>query len=115
MNCYINELKQIKTLTLINPETNIDFIIDFMSNFGALTDGQFVFDEALDAYVCTQEIFEWWDEVIDENQALEYRIHDLIKEHGSDAVNEVTQYAGDDDLAYHAVRVHRALTEAFGE
>jgi hypothetical protein len=115
MNCYIKETKQIKTLELISAQTQCDFLADLMGNYGALNDGQFVFDAERDAYICAQETFKWWDNVIDEHQELEYRIHELIQEHGRDAVLEVIEDAGDGDLESHASRMNRALTHTFGE
>jgi len=45
---------------------------------------------------------------------LEYRILDLVREHGHDTVYDVVDAAGYADLEDHAANVNQALDEAFG-
>jgi len=114
MKIIIKETSVVETLSIIDPKSGVDYISDFIGNTGALIDGQFEWDEDRDAYVCDQETFDWWDTVVTANQSLDDRIHELVKEHGSEAVYEVIHAAGSVDLEDHAANVNQALDEAFG-
>lgn len=74
MNIFIPETAQYQRLTLVDPKTNSCFITDFIAPYGAFDDGQFTYDEERNAFICSQETFNWWDKVIDAHQSLEYRI-----------------------------------------
>lgn len=114
MKIIIKETSATETLSIIDPKSGVDYISDFISNTGALIDGQFEWDEDRDAYVCDQDTFDWWSVVVTTNQALNDRIHDLVQEHGSEKVYEVIHAAGSVDLEDHAANVNQALDEAFG-
>ena len=113
MKIIIKETSAVETLSIIDPKSGVDYISDFIGNTGALNDGQFEWDEDRDAYVCDQETFDWWDTVVTANQSLDDRIHELVEEHGSEAVYEVIRAAGSVDLEDHAANVNQALDEAF--
>lgn len=102
-----------QTLSIVDRETNVNYVRDFIGNYGGLTDGQFTYDESIDAYVCDQDTFDWWDKVISDNQQLEDRLSDLRKQHGSERVHNVIMQAGDHDLEDHAAAVNRELDETF--
>lgn len=114
MKFFIKETSTIETLSIIDPKSGVDYISDFIGNAGALSDGQFEYDEDRDAYVCSQANFDWWETVVSENQSLDNRIHELSQEHGLDAVYEIIHAAGSTDLEDHAANVNQALDEAFG-
>ena len=114
MKIIIKETQKIETLSIIDPKTGVDYIADFVGNAGALIDGQFEWNEEFDAYICDQETYDWWEEVISDNQELDNRIHELAKVHGSEAVHNAICEAGSIDLEDHAANVNRALDEAFG-
>lgn len=114
MKIIIKETSAIETLSIIDPKSGVDYIYDFVGNTGALIDGQFDWDEDRDAYICDQATFDWWDTVVTANQALDYRIYDLVQDHGSEAVCEVIHAASSVDLEDHAAKVNQALDEAFG-
>ena len=40
------------------------YIADFAGNAGALSDGQFEWNEERDAYVCDQATYDWWAAVV---------------------------------------------------
>jgi hypothetical protein len=113
MKIIIKETAEVKTLSIVDPKSGVNYISDFIGNTGALIDGQFVWDKDRDAYFCEQETFEWWDTVITANQALSDRILDLAKEHDSEAVYEVINAVGSVDLEYYALCVGQALDGAF--
>ncbi|MBE0436924.1 MAG: hypothetical protein IBX56_14100 [Methylomicrobium sp.] len=114
MNIVINETSATETLSIIDPNTGIDYIQDFIGNTGALKDGQFTYDDDQDAYLCDQETFNWWSAVVDANQTLENRIHTLVNEHGSEAVYDIINEAGNFDLEDHAANINQVLDDAFG-
>lgn len=114
MNIIIKETGKEKSLSIIDPRTGVDFIQDFIGNHGALIDGQFVFDEDRDAWVCDQETYDWWVKVVNDNQALNDRIYELENELGSETVQNVVQGSDATDLEDHAAAVNQSLDEAFG-
>jgi len=114
MNIIIKETNAPETLSIIDPKTGVDYITDFIGNTGAL-DRDFEWDDDRGAYVCSQETYDWWEQVVSDNQALEDRIHTLAQEHGLDAVYEAIADAGYVDLEDHAVNVAQVLDEVFGQ
>lgn len=114
MKIIIKETSAVETLSIIDPKSGVDYILDFIGNTGALIDDRFEWDEERDAHVCDQETFDWWDTVVTANQSLDDRIRELVKEHGSEAVYEVIHAAGSVDLEEHAANVNQALDEHFG-
>lgn len=114
MKVIIKETNKEETLEFIDPRTGIDWVTDFIGNYGALDDGQFEWDEELDAYLCDQETFDWWEKVVTDNEDLEDRIVCLTSIHG-DQVYAVLNDAGNVDLEDHARLMNTALDEAFGD
>ena len=122
MNIIIEKTCENKTLSIIDPDSGVDYIADFIGNHGALSDGQFTWDDERGAYVCDQDTFDWWDAVVKANQALDDRIHDLVQEHGVEKVYEVANEAGGigcfttpSSVVFEvAANVNQALDEAFG-
>jgi hypothetical protein len=113
MKVMIRETGKIETLSFIDPRSKTDFITDFIGNQGALDDGQFTYDEDKDAYVCSQENFEWWQKVAADHQAMEERIKELTDEYGHDRVYAVVEQAGQYDLEDMPAAIIAALDEVF--
>ncbi|EKO3667240.1 hypothetical protein M3891_003016 [Vibrio metschnikovii] len=86
MNIIIKETLANETLSIIDAKTGVDYIADFIGNQGALSDGQFIWNDEKDAFECAQDTFDWWNKVVAEHQALNYRIQQLAEEHGQEAV-----------------------------
>ena len=114
MKIIIKETSAIGALSIIEPKTGLEYIIDYIANSGALIDGQFEWDEDREAYVCDQATYDWWTAVVADNQALANRIYALEQEHGVDAVWDVIGGVGAVDLGDHAEAVNNALNDAFG-
>lgn len=110
----IRESGVTETLSIIDPASGVDYIADFVCCTDALRDGQFTWDDSIDAYVCDQETFGWWATVIEDVQALNYRIHALVEEHGSRVVYDVIHTVDSSDLETHAETLNRVLDEHFG-
>lgn len=114
MKVTIRKTEEHHTLSLVDPSSGIDWIADFIGNHGALADGQFERDDETGGYLCDQLTYDWWAEVIADNQALEDWLHALRAERGADAVNAIVAAAGNVDLEDLAAAVNAALDEKFG-
>jgi len=112
MKVIIKETGAKEELCIIDPKTGCDYIADFIGNVGGFRD--FEYNEDEDAYETTMATFSWWEKVVSDNQALDYRIADMKEQHGADAVNDVISGVSV-DLEDHASAVNTALDEAFGE
>ncbi|SMB89282.1 hypothetical protein SAMN05660772_02863 [Pasteurella testudinis DSM 23072] len=77
MEIIIRQTNKKESLTIIDPKTGCNYISDFIGNTGALNDGQFTYDDDKNAWICDQDTFDWWEYVVAENQALNYRIDAL--------------------------------------
>jgi hypothetical protein len=114
MDIIIKETGDRDELSIISASNGIDYTEDFIGGPGALSDGQFTYDEDLDGYVCTQATFDWWKALIDDHQALEDRLDALREEHGSDTVDAVIRLHDYADLEDFARVMNDGLNEAFG-
>lgn len=114
LKVQITGTKEIRELSMIDPSTGADYVQDFIGNYDALADGQFIWDEEAGAYQAEQDTFDWWSEVISAQNALAERIAELKKEQGSDEVEAVVAAASEVDLEDHAAAVNKALDEEFG-
>jgi len=108
MEIIIKETSEVENISIIDPTSGVNYISDFIDS------SAFDWDEDRDAYVCDRETFDWWDTVVADHQLLNERIADLVKEHGSEAVYEVVNTAGNVDLADYAATVNQNLDDVFG-
>lgn len=114
MKIIINETGKIETLSIIDPDTGVNYISDFIGNTGDLGT-QFIYDDNRNVWTCDQETFDWWSDVVTKEQALGNRIHDLCATHDRGLVHEVVRdSSGKVDLEINAAVVNTALDEAFG-
>lgn len=113
MKVMIRETGKIEELSYV-AVNGTDCIQDFVGNTGALSDGQFSYDDEQDVYVADQDTYDWWAKVVSDNVALDDRIADLSEIHGNSVVRDVVSGAGDVDLEDYAGAVNHALNEAFG-
>ena len=113
MKLYIKETGKIETLSIIDPKTGCDYIFDFVGNTGAF-DREFekTDNENVD-FAISQADYDWWAKVVADNQALDYRIAELVAEHGYDRVMDAVMDSSS-DLEYYAVAANAALDEEFG-
>jgi hypothetical protein len=110
MNVKIEETGEIKTLSVIDPETGDDCAGDYIETY------QLPHDDDIGCYVTCQKFFDFWEKVAKDNQALLYRLSDLRKRYGKD---EVSKAIGVSDEVMFVVEfassVNEALDEAFGK
>lgn len=109
MNVIVNGKQE--TLELV--VNGVNCTQDIIGNHGALSDGQFTYDEDQDAYVCDQDTFDWWDRVLTDQQSLENRIAELKEEHGFEKVQGVLDRVGHYELEDIAAAVNKELDETF--
>lgn len=114
MQIFIKDSGKEETLALYDTKTGIDYINDFIGNEGALRDGQFVYDDDRNTYVCNQDTFDWWEKVVDDNQDLNDRIFDLVQKHGYEKVFDAHDNALNVCLENYAASANACLDEAFG-
>lgn len=113
MKVQVKETGAIVMLSLID-KNGINWISDYIGNWGATSDGQFIRSEDGEAdYVAEQETVEWWVKAIDAQQALDNRVDELKEEHGSEAVENVLNEVIENDLMDGISAFNAALDEAF--
>jgi hypothetical protein len=115
MRILIKETMAIEELKLISPDNGINYISDFIGNAGGFLNQDFSYHHELDVHICSQENFDWWKKVIEDNQILEDRIFDLKLEHGSQKVMDVLVNVEADDLESSCAIINEALDLVFGE
>lgn len=113
MKLYIKETGKIETLSIIDPKTGCDYIFDFVGNTGAF-DREFEKTDNENAdFAISQADYNWWAKVVADNQALDYRIADLVAKHGYDRVMDAVMDTSS-DLEDYAAAANAALDEEFG-
>ena len=88
MEFIINETGKLEELTIIDPQTGMDWSNDLIGNSGAV--GQYIqYDDAEDAYRINQEDFDWWAEYISMYKRYQDELASLKEQYGADAINDV--------------------------
>lgn len=72
MTIKILESGEIKTLTMIDPATGVDGVVDFVYNNGGTAN--FVYYDETGQYETEQADFDWWSKVISDHSTLAARI-----------------------------------------
>ena len=114
MKLFIKETGKIETLSIIDPKTGCDYIFDFVGNAGAFGREFEATDNENADFAISQEYYEWWAKVVDDTQALEYRIAKLSDEFGSENVNNVVYNHGCYDLETHVSVMNQVLDDVYG-
>lgn len=76
MKIRIIETNKTEELTIIDPQSGVNWISDLMGNHGALPE----YDEDNDMFVMSQEDYDWWHDLTTELEKAEYRCHELREE-----------------------------------
>lgn len=87
MKIQIKETGEIKYLKLVDPETGVDWVQDLIGNGGALSDGQFEWDDEAEMYVTTEETYKWWSDYVEGYEETENEIRQLADEFGVPVAN----------------------------
>jgi len=108
MKVRIKETGKIKTLSIIDTVTGVNWVSDFIGNTGALQDGQFTEQED-GTYLADAETFQWWSKVVEDREALDVRIKEMTAVYGSEVIADIVQDSGNVDLEDYADVVNQAL------
>ena len=73
MNVQIIETGERETLSIIDPKSGCDWIMDMMGNCDELPE----YDDELDAYMMRQSEYDWWSNLTYEYEKADHRMHDL--------------------------------------
>jgi len=113
MNVIIKETGEVKELCS-KDHRGIDYTTDFVGNAGGFVNGDFTYVKNFEVYMCSQDTYDWWKEVISDNERLEERIEELNKKYGKGEVERVLYSQIKVDLENNARKVHGWLDEVFG-
>jgi len=116
MKTKIIETGEIKSLAIYD-KNGIDYTRDFIGNYGSLTDGSFKYNDDDEVYETTQENFDWWKTVIKNESTLVDLIEtvkqDNYDEHFETRIQQILDYAGNDDLEVSAITAIAIIKETF--
>lgn len=104
-----NETKEWSLCSIVHGQQQCCYVADLIGD-----DDNIAYDDEIECYVCDQEVYDWWTKVINDHQALEYRLDELRCEHGSEAVWAVLENAPCDEIEYYSAVVNEALDVEFG-
>ena len=79
------ETGEVKELSIIDPESGVNWVGDLIGNAGSFVDGQFVWSEEDDAYLATTETYDWWAKYIEDQEQTERDMEELADELGMSA------------------------------
>lgn len=102
-------------LDMIDGDTGVDTVHEFIESTGALEDGQFEWCEKKGAYLVSKENFIWWKKIIEDNNQLNKRMKRLFAIYGRDAVEDIYNRASCCEIEDLAQSVNDGLDEAFGK
>lgn len=98
---------------LINFASGMNWIQDLIGNANAFDDGQFVWSEEDDAYLATQDTFDWWMKYISDTNATIEDVNSLADELDIDAdiIWDRIDHYSDGDYGTHRNRAIQAMNE----
>lgn len=88
MDVRIVETGELKHLSMVDPDTGVDSVQDFIGNQNALNDGQFEWDDETGEYRATQGTYEWWAELIEKYWAMNEALVEARERHGEEVVEK---------------------------
>lgn len=115
MKIVIKETGKEEVLELIDRDSGVNYVTDFIAAAGGFNQVEFVWDRDSATGVCDADTFEWWSDVICDNQSLDDRIHNLVDTHGWEAVMEIVSSVEKTHIDSHASAVNAKLDEVFNK
>lgn len=113
MNIKIQETGKSETLIIIDSRSGVNWVQDLIGNAGAFDDGQFAWSEGDDAYIASQDTFEWWEKYISDTLKTEKEAQALADRLGislTDVMERIDQEQ-DGDYEMHRKRAIKAMRE----
>jgi len=118
MNTKIIETGEIKTLS-IRDERGIDWTNDLIGNTGAMQDGQFTWSEQDNAYLVSQDTYDWWAQYIADTEQTDADIVELADKYDiqvSDIKDRIAvEMDGINDYDDHRATAVRAMEDIENE
>lgn len=120
MEIKIKETGEHKELNITWRQNGVNWAQDLIGNAGAMNDGQFVWSDDDDAYIASQDTFDWWAKYIADSEATNDEGRQLAESLGIDEeiVRErIEQNTGHDygDHRKQAIRAMNELREEYAE
>ena len=94
MNIIIRETREIRELDITDNRTGCSYVLDFVGNAGALSDGQFKYWRDRDLYIADAETYNWWERVTRHYQEMEDRLQAAREEFGHEAIDDLLAKVG---------------------
>ena len=111
MNIYNLDDHKIYRLSMIDPKTGDDCVVDWVGDL-ALT--KIHWNEELERYEADGPEINWWIEMMTAHQATYDRIHEARIAYGPDAVDDVLSKLEPCDFEHQPEQIYRAFIERFG-
>ena len=73
MDIKIKETGELKSLSIIDPQTGCEWTQDLLGNY----DAEMIFDEDAVVHIIEQETFAWWKELIERYQVADDHLNDV--------------------------------------
>ncbi|MDL2315629.1 hypothetical protein LJC59_00905 [Desulfovibrio sp. OttesenSCG-928-A18] len=90
MQVQIIGTSDVVDLNYIDLRTGVNWIADFVGNaggFGSPENGLIGYDDEAEMHIATRETVDWWLDMVAQYQALDTRLADARREHGSEVVD----------------------------
>jgi hypothetical protein len=72
MDIRIKETGELKSLSIIDPQTGCNWEIDLMGNH----DADMIYDDDEGVYIMDHETFDWWDDLLARYQTADYKLNE---------------------------------------
>jgi hypothetical protein len=110
MDIYNIDTGKTHTLRMIDPQTGIDFVADWM---GRIETSNLHWNEEEDRLEGDQQEIDWWIETQNDSQKMYDLIHELKEAHGSEAIQAVLDMIGNYEFGEQAKETLRVLRTKF--
>lgn len=111
MNVKIRETGKLETLSTIDRKSGVNWTGDLVGNSGAFADGQFEWSDEDDAYLVSQDDYDWWVKYISDLETTEAEAEALAERLGisvDDVMDRIGEYQ-DGDYDSHRHQAQRAM------
>ena len=110
MEIYNTDTGKTHTLRMIDPQTGIDFVADWM---GRIDSSDLFWNEEEDRLEGDSAEIDWWIKTQNDYQEMYDLIHELKEKHGSEAISAVLETIGDYEFELQAKETLSVLRSKF--
>lgn len=113
MDVKIKETGETRELFIIDRLTGLNWVNDLIGNAGALDDGQFTWSDEDDAFIASQDTFDWWQQYINDTLATDEDAALLAEELDIDVsiIREQIEKETGNDYGDHRAEALRTMDE----